>query len=111
MRKIIFFLIGTAFFGLILIDCQKSGNSDLINDVVITGYDARDCVCCGGLMINFENDPIPYSGEFYLVDKLPVNSVIGSDTKFPLYARVTWKYSTMKCGSTQFVDIIKLELK
>jgi hypothetical protein len=94
----------------ILMGCQKSADKDTAVDAVITGYDARDCVCCGGLMINFNNDPVPYSGVFYLVNELPADSGIDNNTKFPLYVRVTWKYTTNVCGATKFVDILKLEI-
>ena len=95
----------------ILMACEKSADKDAFVDAVITGYDARDCVCCGGLMINFNNDPVPYSGEFYLVNELPPDSGIDNNTKFPLYVRVTWKYNTNICGGTKFIDILKLEIK
>jgi hypothetical protein len=110
VRINIFFFIGITFL-LILTDCQKSGDSDTNSNAVFTGYDARACVCCGGLMINFNNDTIPYSGTFYLVNELPSNPVIDNNTKFPLYARVTWKFSPRNCGGTNFVDIKKLEIK
>jgi hypothetical protein len=111
MRIYISVIIGMTFFILFLPACQKSSETDAISDAVITGYDARDCICCGGLMINFNNDTIPYSGTYYLVNELPAKPVIDNNTKFPLYVRVTWKYSARNCGGIKFVDIKKLEIK
>jgi hypothetical protein len=92
-------------------NCQKSVNGETISDAVITGFDARDCVCCGGLMINFNNDPVPYSGTFYLINELPVKPVIDNNTKFPLYVKITWSYDNKVCGASKFVDILKMEIK
>jgi hypothetical protein len=96
---------------LTILSCQKSTDKDALTDAVITGFDIRDCVCCGGLMINFKNDPLPYSGEFYLVNELPPKPVIDNNTKFPLYVRVLWKYNDKVCGGAKFIDITKLEIK
>jgi hypothetical protein len=104
------FIIGIIFL-LTVTGCRKNENNEVISDAVITGYDIRACVCCGGLMLNFNNDPIPYSGTFYLVNELPANSGIDNNTKFPLYVRITWKYNSKVCGITKFVDILNLEIK
>ncbi len=101
-------IFGITFFALIVTDCRKTETFD---DAVITGYDARDCVCCGGLMINFNNDPIPYSGEFYIINELPDKPEINSSSKFPLYVRITWKLNNKVCGSANFIDILKLIIR
>jgi hypothetical protein len=105
------FYLFVIFYLLMSISCQKSADKDTISDAIITGYDIRACVCCGGLMVNFTNDPKPYSGVFNLVNELPVNSGIDNNTKFPVYVKITWKYSTKQCGSTKFMDVLKIEMK
>jgi hypothetical protein len=96
---------------LILTCCQKSVDNNVMKDAIITGYDIRLCPCCGGLMVTFNNNPIPYSGEFYLVNDLPNKSGIDNNTKFPLYVRITWRYNIKICGGTKFIDILELEIK
>lgn len=111
VKKIIAIFTVITIFCLILTDCNKTVEPRTFVDAIITGYDVRACVCCGGLMVNFNNDPIPYSGEFYLINELPDNTGIDTNTKFPLYVRIIWEFNTRICGSTKFVDIKKLEIK
>jgi len=55
--------IALAFF--IVSGCKKSESpATYMNNAIITGYDLRLCACCGGLLINFNNDTINYNGTF-----------------------------------------------
>ena len=101
-------IIGIFIFTRILTDCKKQ---ETYEDAVITGYDVRDCVCCGGLMINFNNDTIPYSGTFYLINELPASPVIDNNTKFPLYVRVTWKFNNKVCLLMGYSESAKKNLR
>ena len=72
-------------------------NNDLGRSAVITGYDPRYCACCGGLMINFENNAQSFTGDFYLIENsgdvgIPIN------TTFPVYAIVTYTVSSNTCS-------------
>lgn len=78
---------------MIITSCQKSEEKDAMSDAILTGYDIRDCICCGGLMVTFSDNPTPYSETFYLVNTLPGGLGIDATTKFPLFVRITWKYS------------------
>ncbi len=71
--------------------CQKEITPDY--NAIITGFDSRKCVCCGGLMINFDGETKPYVGNFKLVDNFADLSISESD-KFPIYAKVEWKPDT-----------------
>jgi len=110
MKKAVKLFAGLICF-LILTNCRKTGDEAAMANAILTGYDIRDCACCGGLMVTFSNDTTRYSGAYYLVDKLPDNSGIDNNTKFPLYVKITWKYSSNVCGGTKFIDILKLEIK
>jgi hypothetical protein len=90
--------------------CKKQSEPDFMNEAVITGYDARMCVCCGGLMINFNNDSKPYSGTFYLIDHLPDNVKIDINSTFPVYMKVDWTFSSM-CGGNKYINISRLEIE
>ena len=102
-------------FGIICLimvsSCQKTNENAGLSDAIITGYDLRACACCGGLMVTFSTDTTRYSGTFYLVNQLPNNSGIDNNTKFPLDVKISWKFSTRECGSTKFVDVLKIEIE
>jgi hypothetical protein len=89
--------------------CSKNDSGGYMNRGVITGYDVRDCICCGGLMINFSNDTIPYSGEFYQIDSLPGNSGIDEGTTFPVYVNVDWKPDSI-CGGNRYIKVTRMEI-
>jgi hypothetical protein len=57
---------------------------EYLNDAVITGFDGRKCMCCGGLIINFNHEIKSYAGEFYLLENLPSEMGIDDSTKFPM---------------------------
>jgi len=74
-----------------IFSCKKSETpSPFMNDGIITGPDVRACVCCGGLMINFNGDALPYSGEFRLIENGKDLGITDKD-KFPIYVNVDWK--------------------
>ncbi len=97
---------------IILSSCRKRDPELCTTDAVITGYDFRACACCGGLLINFENNPEKYSGKYYLIDEMPANSGIGENSKFPLYVKVRYTIDKEKCGGNlNFVDIQKIKIR
>lgn len=66
-----------------------------MNDAIITGPDFRACICCGGLMITFNGETRPYTGDFRLINT--DNSVdlgITNNDTFPIYVKVDWKEDT-----------------
>ena len=87
-------------------ECIKNVKPKLI-DGIITGVDMRECVCCGGLMITFSNDPKPYSATFNTINKMPENTGINEQSKFPIYVSVKYTNSPNNCGNS--VDISYLE--
>jgi len=75
------------FFSLAAVQC-KYENLPVIG--IITGYDARLCPCCGGLMINLNNETKLYEGNFYLIDNTAADLGIPAGAAFPIYAQVTY---------------------
>lgn len=71
--------------------CQKEIAPDY--NAIITGFDSRKCICCGGLMINFNGEIKPYVGDFKLIDNA-ADLGISENDKFPIYAKVEWKPDT-----------------
>jgi hypothetical protein len=88
-----------AALALSLTACKK--DEPYMTDAVLTGYDLRNCACCGGLLLNMGNAVLKYSSEYYFVDQYPASFVIDSTTIFPVYVRISWKYTTdPPCGDT-----------
>jgi hypothetical protein len=61
-----------------------------MNDAIITGSDARTCICCEGLMITFNGEARPYTGDFKLIENGADFGITDNDT-FPIYVKVDWK--------------------
>lgn len=101
MKRLFILLLLTEGF----VSCKKDATT--VTDAVITGYDARMCACCGGLMINFENNPSPYSGSFYLINNMPANSGITNSSTFPIYLKVEWEKEPTKCSGS-YINILKI---
>lgn len=76
---------------------------------ILTGYDTRKCVCCGGLMLTFTNDAKPYSSEFYLVESLPEGKGISDASTFPIQVCVKVEKINSDCGNTPRLRILQLE--
>jgi hypothetical protein len=94
MKKYLIIIVIT--FSLFNNSCQKGiASEEIASDYngIITGSDARKCVCCGGLMINFDGETQPYTGDFKLIDNAADLGISESD-KFPIYAKVQWKPDT-----------------
>ncbi len=65
-----------------------------MNDAIITGSDARACICCGGLMITFNSDPRPYTGDFKLINNSAADIGLTEKDTYPIYVKVDWKVDT-----------------
>lgn len=90
----------------LLFSCRKE---EEMQDAVITGIDGRMCVCCGGLMVSFGGDTIPYSGEFSLANNDPSEFGMDISTLFPVFVRVNYT-RVDSCGGYQKIHISKLEV-
>jgi hypothetical protein len=85
--------------------CKK--NNSYMSDAVITGYDARLCACCGGLMINFDGVIEPYKGDFKLIDNSS-DLGISLNEVFPIYVKVDWTSNRNTCGGNH-VTVIRFK--
>jgi hypothetical protein len=89
--------------------CDKS-DSNYMGAGVVTGYDVRDCACCGGLLINLNSSSTElYSDSTYQIDLVPGNFDIDANTVFPVFINLDYSRNTKKCGKT--IDILKFERK
>lgn len=56
-----------------------------MTEATITGYDLRACVCCGGLVIKFNNET-----DFRLISN-DADLGIGESESFPISVKVDWQ--------------------
>jgi hypothetical protein len=91
-----FFLAGSLLFILLsgTRSCQKEDK--YMADAILTGYDARSCACCGGLMVTFNGETQPYSGEFKLIKNTDAIG-ISSNARFPIHVELDWTTDSTKC--------------
>lgn len=80
-----------ALFFFVNNSCKKE--APYMNDAIITGSDLRTCICCGGLMITFNGEVRPYTGDFKLIDNGGDLGITEKDS-FPIYVKVDWKVDT-----------------
>jgi len=88
--------------------CDKK--EDYMGEGVITGFDPRDCACCGGLLINLNSSFTELiTDSTYQVDHVPGNFNIDVNTVFPVLIRLDYERTNTLCGKT--IDIIRFEIK
>jgi hypothetical protein len=83
---------------LVILGCRYDDTSRVKYNSIITGYDVRDCACCGGLLINFEDQTQPYQGNYFLIDNTPSDLGIEANSTFPIYALVEYLVTSNVCG-------------
>lgn len=75
--------------GVLLISGSCSKDEVKGYNAIITGWDARKCACCGGLMVTFTKDAVPYSAEFKLIQNYKELN-IGPESDFPIYVEIEY---------------------
>lgn len=77
---------------------------------VITGFDPRDCACCGGLLISLNSNSTElFSDSTYQIDHVPGNFSIDNNTVFPVFIRLDYQRTNALCGKT--IDILRFEIR
>lgn len=95
-------------FLLLIISCDQ--DEEYMGEGVITGYDPRDCVCCGGFLINLNSSSIElFMDSTYQVDLVPDNFNIDANSEFPVFIRLDFERNNKLCGKT--IDIVRFERK
>jgi len=108
MNKAISFILLISFT-LFVYSCNKDEH-EYMGEGVITGYDPRDCACCGGLLINLNSSSIDmFSDSTYQIDKVPGNFPIDGNTIFPVFIRLDYVRTNALCGKA--IDITRFEVK
>jgi hypothetical protein len=93
---------------MVIVACEK--NDAFMGAGVLTGYDPRDCACCGGLLINLNSGSSElFTDSTYQVDIVPDNLNIDANSDFPIYIDLDYSKDTKKCGKT--IDILRFKRK
>jgi hypothetical protein len=97
MKLIMIFI----FFFLASFSCL---DDDFMSNGIITGYDLRECACCGGFFIDIDK-------ETYRFYEIPENSKLNLDNPdFPVYVKLDWTKDPDAClGDEIFVHRIEEE--
>lgn len=97
---------------LLLILCNSCRKEDSkLKPAVILGYDLTNCACCGGLLVNFDdNDTIsPYHSTIYLGELANDPIVMPADIKYPMKVYIEWTPDTLYyCGGHNRIIISKM---
>jgi hypothetical protein len=90
----------------LLTTCDKNNKDDFMAKGVITGFDYRECFCCGGLMINLNSDSTEmFTVDSRYIDKVPADLKIDSTTILPLFIWLDYTDSPANCGKA--IDITR----
>ncbi len=99
--KIIFSLI--FLFAGIFYSCTEDENASK-SSASITGPDLRQCICCGGYLIEIGDS-------IYNFESLPAAANIDLTTAtFPIAAELDWTRDR-KCGDIRYINITRIERK
>lgn len=96
-KKILFTVI---FISGVILSCEKE-KDNYQSTAVITGPDIRECICCGGYLIEINDST-------YNFDMLPADSKIDLNTEtFPLQVKLDWS-NDRECGGIKYITISRI---
>jgi major membrane immunogen (membrane-anchored lipoprotein) len=105
-----FAIIFSLILMILLTTCDKKDESTYTSQGVITGFDPRDCACCGGLLINLNSSSTElFTDSTYQIDKAPENFNFDGNTIFPVFIWLDYERTNALCGKT--IDITRFEIK
>jgi hypothetical protein len=91
------------FLILFFCTCQKDETAYQSTGIIL-GPDLGYCICCGGYVIEIEN-------ETYHFDSLPNSSNFNLlELTFPVLVNLNWE-KERKCNEFQYIEITKIEIK
>ena len=94
MKKIL--AVALIIIAFSIVSCSLGGD-DSMSDGTITGYDTRECACCGGFFIEIDN--VTY--RFYDV---PPNSELNlQNPTFPIYVKLDWTKDANACVGDEII--------
>jgi hypothetical protein len=96
MKKLSGFFMGPIMAMILIFTSCKKEDSDL-SDGLITGFDYRECVCCGGIFIDID-------ATTYRFQQLPDNSnLVLEEGTFPVKVSLRWKKDDIACMGDEII--------
>jgi len=84
-----------------VVSCSLGGDDSMSNGT-ITGYDLRECACCGGFFIEIENTT-------YRFFDVPANSELNLENPtFPIYVKLDWNPDPDACLGDEII-VLRIE--
>lgn len=70
-----------------------------MQNAIITGFDARRCLCCGGFMVTFSDNPTPYEADYYQWRPTDEEQNFGVThaSHFPLRVKISFQPKASDC--------------
>ena len=88
--------VSILLFALSIVSCSL-GEDEFKSNGTITGYDTRECGCCGGYFIEIDNAT-------YRFFDLPKNSGLNLDNPtFPIYVKLDWTKDPNACLGDEII--------
>ncbi|MFK7925181.1 MAG: hypothetical protein AB8H47_24705 [Bacteroidia bacterium] len=83
---------------LLFFACQESNLGPPQTDAIITGYDARRCMCCGGYMITLSDDPEKYAEPYFQWNAQQEYDELDLEEDFPIYVKIDYTVNPDACS-------------
>ncbi len=107
--KRIFITCLILFFGLfIFTSCNEDEKKEFQSKGVVTGFDPRDCACCGGVLINVDSDSTElFTSKTYVIHSKPNDFIVNESTQFPIFVKLDWTETKGFC--IKAINISRIE--
>lgn len=95
---------------ILLFACQESDLVAPQTEAIITGYDARRCMCCGGYMLTLSSDPEKYGEAYFQWNSTQeFDGLDLEDNDFPIYVKIDYTINPDACSFSEgWIDISAL---
>lgn len=103
MKWLVLLLIGSIY----LQSCSKHDAEDL-EDAILLGFDLRECVCCGGMLVQIKNDTsgVDETYQWYMTKG---DLGAGNIDSFPVKCKIKFDLIKERCVTTKAeLDITQL---
>ncbi|HQW56737.1 MAG TPA: hypothetical protein PK076_11450 [Saprospiraceae bacterium] len=99
MRNFLFLII----LSFSLSNCHKDNIGDGFVRATLLRYDLRECACCGGVMVHFDDPTLNSKDEFYQWFQNTNTFGINEFTAFPLSVKIKYNKYDGACASSKGV--------
>lgn len=105
MRNFLFLLILSFSF----LNCHKDTCDNTFLNATLLHFDQRECVCCGGVFVHFDDPALNNKDENYQWLQISTDFGIDEHTKFPVAVRIRYHLVSGACAASKgIIDITEL---